>query len=109
MNGETKMALKVEEWDPSEDIRDEADAIAYLNAAIEDGDPALIQAVLGDIAEARGMTEIARKAGLGRESLYKALRPGSQPSLKTISKVARALGTRIAFVSVKDGDTKLVA
>jgi probable addiction module antidote protein len=103
------MALKVEEWDPSEDIRDEEDAIAYLNAAIEDGDPALIQAVLGDIAKARGMTEIAAKAGLGRESLYKALRPGSQPSLKTISKVARALGARIAFVSVKDNDTKLVA
>lgn len=103
------MALELEEWDPSEDIRDDDDAIAYLNAAIEDGDPALIQAVLGDIAKARGMTEIARKAGLGRESLYKALRPGSNPSLKTISKVARALGARVAFVPAENKDNNLAA
>lgn len=93
------MTLKTTEWDVTEYIRDDADAIEYLNAAIEEGDPALVQAALGDIAKARGMTEIARRAGLSRESLYKALRPESAPSFKTISKVAGALGARVAFVA----------
>ena len=55
---------------------------AYLNAALEDGDPALLQAALGDVAKARGMTEIANQAGVGRDSLYKSLSANSNPATK---------------------------
>jgi probable addiction module antidote protein len=68
---------------------------AYLEAALEDGDPSLVAAVLGDIARAKGMTEIARDAGLGRESLYKALSPDGNPEFATVMKVIRALGLRL--------------
>ena len=62
----------------------------YLEAALEDGDPALIATALGDIARAKGMSEIARETGLGRESLYKALSPDGNPELSTVLKVVRA-------------------
>lgn len=79
-------------WDAAEHLKTEEDIIAYLDAALEDGDPSLIVAVLGDIARAKGMTQIARSAGLGRESLYKALSPTGNPEFATILKVIRALG-----------------
>lgn len=62
-------------WDPAEHLETEEDMAAYLEAALEEGDPALVAAALGDIARAKGMTQIARETGLGRESLYKALSP----------------------------------
>ena len=65
------------------------------NAALDEGDPSLIAAVLGDIARAKGMTAIARKAGLGRESLYKALSTEGNPEFATILKVVRALGLKL--------------
>ena len=68
---------------------------AYLEAALEDGDPAVVAAALGDIARASGMSAIAREAGLGRESLYKALSPGGNPEFATVLKVVRALGLRL--------------
>ena len=68
---------------------------AYLEVALEDGDPALVAAALGDIARAKGMTQIARETGLGRESLYKALSPEGNPELATVLKVVRALGLRL--------------
>ncbi len=74
--------------------------IAYLDAAFEDGDPALIVAALGDIARAKGMTQVAREAGLGRESLYKALSPTGNPEFTTILKVLNALGLRFHVESV---------
>jgi probable addiction module antidote protein len=67
----------------------------YLEAALEDGDPSLVAAVLGDIARAKGMTKIAKKAGLGRESLYKALSRDGNPELVTVLKVVRALGLKL--------------
>src|SRR5258708_39355429 len=71
------------------------DIAAYLEAALEDGDPRLIASVLGTIARARGMSELAREAGLGRESLYKALSPDGNPEFATVLKVVRALGLRL--------------
>ena len=71
------------------------DIAAYLEAAMEDGDSRVIAAALGNIARARGMTELAREAGLGRESLYKALSPEGNPEFSTILKVVRALGLRL--------------
>lgn len=83
------------EFDFSEHLDSEAAIIDYLNAVLDDGDPALLAAALGDIARARGMTEIARASGLTREALYKALRPDAQPRFDTISKVCRALGVKL--------------
>jgi probable addiction module antidote protein len=87
--------IKTLPWDPAEHLKTEEDMAAYLEAALEDGDPALVAAALGDIARAKGMTQIARDAGLGRESLYKALSPDGNPELATVLKVLRALGLRL--------------
>jgi probable addiction module antidote protein len=82
-------------WDPAEQLETEEDMALYLEEALEDGDPKLVAAALGDIARARGMTQIARDAGLGRESLYKALSPEGNPEFATVLKVIRALGLRL--------------
>lgn len=94
-----KLALK--RWDPAEHLPDDADAIAYLDAALEDGDPALVAAVPGDIARARGMSGLARQTGLGRESLYKALSLSGNPELATVLKVVGALGLRLRTEAVE--------
>ena len=82
-------------WDVAEHLETEEDMAGYLEAALDDGDPKLVAAVLGDIARARGMTQIAQDTGLGRESLYKALSPEGNPELGTVLKVVRALGLRL--------------
>ena len=71
------------------------DMAAYLEAALEEDDPQLFAAALGDIARAKGMTEIARKAGLGRESLYKTLAPDGNPEFATVLKAMRSLGLKL--------------
>lgn len=88
-------------WDPADHLRTEAQRAAYLEAVLEDGDPALVAAALGDIARAKGMTEVARDAGLGRESLYKALSSDGNPELASILKVVRALGLRLRAVPMR--------
>ncbi len=70
----------------------------YLSAAAEDPNPDVFLAALGDVAKAKGMTQIARESGLGRESLYKALSKGAHPRFETINAVIRALGVKIAIV-----------
>jgi len=87
--------VKTRRWDPAEHLDSDEDMAAYLEAALEDGDPTLIAAALGDIARAQGMSQIARKTGLGRESLYKALSPDGNPEFSTVLKVVRALGLRL--------------
>jgi probable addiction module antidote protein len=82
-------------WDAADHLETQEDVVAYLEAAFEDGDPTLIAAALGDIARARGMSQIARETGLGRESLYKALSPEGNPEFATIIKVVHALGLRL--------------
>lgn len=83
------------EFDPARYLRSEADVAAYLESILEENDPALLAAALGDIARARGMTQIAQDAGLTREALYKALRPGAKPRFDTIARVCTALGLRL--------------
>jgi probable addiction module antidote protein len=73
---------------------------AYLEAALEDGDLTLIAAALGDIARSKGMSQIARDTGLGRESLYKALSVEGNPEFATILKVFQALGLRLQVSTV---------
>lgn len=82
-------------WDPAEHLNTEREIAAYLEAALEEGEPSLVAAALGDIARARGMTQLARDTGLGRESLYKALSPSGNPEFSTIMKVVQALGFKL--------------
>jgi probable addiction module antidote protein len=86
---------RTQAWDAAAHLRSRDDMAAYLQAALEDGDAAVVAAALGDIARASGMTAIARESGLGRESLYKALSPGGNPELATVLKVLSALGLKL--------------
>lgn len=88
-------ASELPDLDFSEHLGSEAAISEYLTAIVEDGDPALLAAALGDIAKARGMAQIAAAAGLGREALYRALRPGAQPRFDTIARVCAALGLKL--------------
>lgn len=87
--------IDVQPWDAADYLEEEEDIVAYLEAAFEDGDPQLITAALGDIARSRGMTKVASKTGLGRESLYKALSRDGNPALATVLKVMHALGLQL--------------
>jgi len=80
------------EFDGAQYLDSEASIAAYLTDILEAKDAALLASALGDIARARGMTEIAKSAGITREALYKALRPGSAPRFDTVSRVCAALG-----------------
>lgn len=86
---------KTRRYDAAEQLDSPEEIAAYIEAALEDGDPRVIAHALGTVARARGMSDIARKTGLGRESLYKALSPDGNPSLATVLKVVRALGVRL--------------
>lgn len=90
-----QIAIVTRTWDAAEHLETEEDMAAYLDAALEDGDTAVIVAALGDIARAKGMAQIARETGLGRESLYKALSATGNPEFATILKVVRALGLQL--------------
>jgi len=82
-------------WDAASYLENNEDIAAYLDAALDEDDPALLAAALGDVARAKGMTEIARETGLGRESLYKALSADGNPEFGTVQKVVRALGLKL--------------
>jgi probable addiction module antidote protein len=83
------------EFDAAEYLNSEADVAAYLTTVLEENDPALLAAAIGDIARARGMSQVAKDSGIAREALYKALRSGSEPRFETISRVCAALGVRL--------------
>jgi probable addiction module antidote protein len=89
--------VKTTPWDAADYLTNDQKIAAYLEAVFEDGDPALVAAALGDVARAKGMTQIAQAAGLGRESLYKALSPEGNPEFATVLKVIRALGFTLSI------------
>jgi len=89
------MTVKTTKWDVTEHLDSEEKIALYLEAAFEDGDPAMIAAAIGDVARARGMSQIAKDAGLSRESLYKALSQDGNPGFATIMKVTKALGFNV--------------
>ena len=91
------MTIKLRKWDTVEHLQTQEDIVLYLQACMDEAgdDAAFIAAALGDIARARGMSQLAKDTGLGRESLYKALSGEGNPSFETILKVTRALGLRI--------------
>jgi probable addiction module antidote protein len=86
---------KTRPYDAAEYLETPEDMAAYLEAALEDGEPAVVVKALGAIARARGMSQIARDTGLGRESLYKALSPEGNPEFATVLKAVRALGLKL--------------
>jgi probable addiction module antidote protein len=90
------MAVRTTRWDTTEHLDSEEAIFAYIEAAFEDGDPDLIKHVLGEVARARGMTAIAREAGVTREALYKALSEKGDPRLSTLIGVMKALGLKLA-------------
>ncbi|MGF6691020.1 addiction module antidote protein [Pseudomonas sp. D(2018)] len=90
-------SVKLRKWDSAEHLKTDEDMALYLEACIEEAgdDAAFIAKALGTIARAKGMTQLARDTGLGRESLYKALSGEGNPSFATILKVTRALGIKL--------------
>ncbi len=98
------MTLETARYDTA-DYLDSPEAIAaYIEAVFEDGDPALIAHALGVVARARGMSQVARDAGLSRESLYRALGSGGNPEFATVVRVLKALGLRLAAVPATTTD-----
>jgi probable addiction module antidote protein len=94
-----KRDAEVRPWSLDESLGSDDDIAHYLDAVIEDGDIELLLDALGIIARKRGMTEVARQAGLGRESLYRALSAKGDPQLSTLVKVLGALGLRLRIVA----------
>jgi probable addiction module antidote protein len=90
--------MKVETtiWDPAEHINTKEDVIAYLEAALEENDTALLFAVIGDIARSKGMSQIAKDLNLARESLYRSLSSDGNPSFNTIVKVLDNVGLQLS-------------
>ena len=82
-------------WDVTRYLDSDEAMAAYLDAALQENDPALLAAALGDVARAKGMTRLARDTGLGRESLYKALSLQGNPELGTVMKIVRSLGLKL--------------
>lgn len=89
------MAEKLIPFDAADYLDSEETIAEYLTAIMEEDDPDLLLAAIGDVAKARGMAQIAKDAGLGRESLYKALQPGAKPRFDTVMKVMKALGVKL--------------
>ena len=89
------MKIETAPFDAADYLSDEETIAEYLTAALEDPNPDMFLVAVKDVARARGMTQLAKDTGLGRESLYKALAPGAHPRYGTIMKVVRALGVRL--------------
>jgi probable addiction module antidote protein len=90
-------ALKLRKWDSAEHLKTDEDMALYLEACLQEAgdDAAFIAKALGTIARAKGMSQLSRDTGLGRESLYKALSGEGNPSFSTILKVTNALGIKL--------------
>jgi probable addiction module antidote protein len=99
IDGSEAQTVKTRPWSLEESLKSDDDIAHYLDAVIEDGDVDLLLDALGVIARKRGMTEVARRAGLGRESLYRALSAKGDPQLSTLVKVLGALGLRLRFAA----------
>lgn len=89
------MRIKLRDFDASAYLDNDDVVAEYLTAALEDGNPDVFLAAVGNVAKARGMSAIAESTGLGRESLYKAFAPGAKPRYDTVLKVLRSLGVKL--------------
>lgn len=93
------MVLETTHYDSADYLKTKQDIAAYLEAAFEDGDPALITHALGVVARSEGMTELAKQTGLTRTSLYKALSADGHPEFATVLKVVQALGLKMTVAA----------
>ena len=89
-----KVPPKLVAFDAARYLNDDEAIAEYMTAVLETNDPDLLLLALSDVARAKGMAQVAKDAGLGRESLYKALAPGAKPRFETVMKVVRALGVK---------------
>jgi probable addiction module antidote protein len=97
MKTSKKIQIKdLPKFDVVDYLKTEKDIAGYLSAVLEDGDPALFVAAIGDIARAKGMTEIAKKSGVTREALYRALKIEARPRFETVTRVIHALGMKLS-------------
>ncbi|MBK6654060.1 addiction module antidote protein [Zoogloea sp.] len=92
--------LETTAFDAADYLSDEETIAEYLTAALDDPNPDVFLAAIRDVARARGMAQLAKDAGLGRESLYKALTPGAKPRYDTVLKLLHALGVKISATPV---------
>lgn len=98
----TSKKIETRPWDAAEHLRDEEDIRLYIEAAMEEApdDATFMAKVLGDVAQARNISELSRQTGIARETLYKVTRGEGNPTLDTISKLAKALGFRLSLLPV---------
>jgi len=87
--------LEIERYDAADYLKDEQAILAYLNVALDDGHPDVVAQAIGNVARARGMSRIAKRCGLGRESLYKSLSDKGNPEFRTVVSVLRAMGMHL--------------
>jgi probable addiction module antidote protein len=100
------MALKTTRFDVADYLETEADMAEYLSEVLALEDPAYFQHALGAVARAKGMAAVARKSGLGRQSLYKALSESGNPEFSTVVKVLAALGIKITAAPMEERSAK---
>jgi probable addiction module antidote protein len=96
------MAPKTRPFDVAEQLDTPERIALYLEAAFEDGDPALIAAAIADAARAYGMTRLAKDTGLARDALYRAVSEGGNPEFATVLKVLKVFGLRLSAIEGQD-------
>lgn len=95
--------LGIEDFDAAAYLKTPEHIAAYLTRMLEAGDDGMLASALGDVARSVGMAKVAEKTGIGREALYKALRDGATPRLKTVNRVVKALGMRMVIIEGSSG------
>ncbi len=95
------MVIETKPWDPAEILTSDEAIQEYLEIAFEDGDTKDIAIALGNIAKAKGMTDVAKKAGITREALYRSLSENGDPKLSTLLGVMKALGLHLTVQTDK--------
>ena len=98
------MKLNITPYDTADYLKTEEDIAGYINTVLEENDPQLLIAALGDVARARGMSDVARSAGASREHLYRSLRDTGNPSAITLLKIIKALGIQLHASPAADND-----
>jgi probable addiction module antidote protein len=95
------MMKKADAWDNAEFLANEEDVCAYISAAMEEDNPHILSVALGNVARAKGMTQLPRETGITPDSLYKALSSDENPSFNAVQKVLKALGLRLNVVGAR--------
>jgi len=100
------MTVKLTRFDSAKHLKTEEDIAAYLDVTLKENDPQLLNIALGNIARARSMSDVAKRAGVSRESLYRSLSEDGNPSAATLLKIVSALGIQLRATPANDGSSK---